>query len=86
MAGITAAIQPGGSVRDNEVIKVVDTGYNVPHNFQICVDFDGPDVWAGTSKGLGHGIGQGYYPKLRPADAAGAKTAITSRAVRSEPS
>jgi hypothetical protein len=51
--------------RENEVIRVVDTGYNVPHNFQICVDFDGADVWAGTSKGIGHGIGQGYYPRLR---------------------
>jgi hypothetical protein len=55
--------------RENEVIKVVDTGYNIPHNFQICVDFDGPDVWAGTSKGVGHGIGDGYYPRLRPANA-----------------
>lgn len=53
--------------RDNQIIKTVDTGYNVPHNFQICVDFDGQDVWAGTSKGLGHGIGEGYYPRLRPA-------------------
>ncbi len=53
--------------RENELLKVVDTGYNVPHSFQICVGFDGPDVWAGTSKGLGHGIGQGYYPRLRPA-------------------
>ncbi|MEI6779324.1 MAG: regulator [Verrucomicrobiota bacterium] len=63
--------------RENEVIKVVDTGYNVPHNFQISVDFDGADVWAGTSKGLGHGIGEGYYPRLRPAGAtlAQAKTA-----------
>jgi xanthine dehydrogenase iron-sulfur cluster and FAD-binding subunit A len=37
---------------------------------KICVDFDGNDVWAGTSKGLGHGIGEGYYPKLRPVAAA----------------
>jgi hypothetical protein len=50
------------------VIKTVDTGYNVPHNFQICLDFDGNDVWAGTSKGVGHGIGEGYYPGLRPAN------------------
>ena len=52
--------------REDQILKVVDTGYNVPHNFQICIDFDGDDVWAGTSKGLGHGIGEGYYPRLRP--------------------
>lgn len=51
--------------RGKEVIKTIDTGYNVPHNFQICVDFDGNDIWAGTAKGLGHGIGAGYYPRLR---------------------
>lgn len=57
-------------MRENQLIKVVDTGYNVPHNFQICVDFDGPDVWVGTAKGVGRGIGEGYYPRLRPAGAA----------------
>jgi hypothetical protein len=55
--------------RENEVIKTVDTGYNVPQIFIICVDFDGNDVWVGTSKGIGHGIGDGYYPRLRPAAA-----------------
>ncbi len=60
--------------RENQVLKVVDTGYNVPQIFQICVDFDGNDVWAGTSKGLGHGIGEGYYPRLRPASAGVAQT------------
>ena len=29
-------------------------------------EFDGDDAWLGTSKGLGHAIGQGYYPGLRP--------------------
>ena len=52
--------------RGHDIIKTVDTGYNVPHNFIICVDFDGNDVWVGTSKGVGHGIGDGYYPRLRP--------------------
>jgi ligand-binding sensor domain-containing protein len=53
--------------RENDLLTTVDTGYNVPHNFIICVDFDGNDVWVGTSKGLGHGIGDGYYSRLRPA-------------------
>ena len=34
------------------------------------VQTDGNDVWVGTSKGLGHGIGEGYYPRLRSAQAA----------------
>jgi len=62
--------------RGHERIKTVDTGYNVPHNFIICVDFDGNDAWVGTSKGLGHGIGSGYYPRLRPAQAASAIPAV----------
>ena len=61
--------------RENKIIKVVDTGYNVPHNFQISVDFDGNDVWVGTAKGGGHGIGEGYYPRLRPAATTPAETA-----------
>jgi len=61
--------------RGRETVKTVDTGYSIPHNFQICVDFDGNDVWAGTSKGLGHGIGEGYYPRLQ---AAAATTAATT--------
>ena len=56
--------------RDAEVLKTVDTGYNLPHNFIISVDMDGNDVWVGTSKGLGHGIGEGYYPRLRGAQPA----------------
>ncbi len=51
--------------RDTQILKTVDTGYNVPHNFIISVDFDGDDLWVGTSKGLGHAIGEGYYPRLR---------------------
>jgi ligand-binding sensor domain-containing protein len=59
--------------RAHDLVGTVDTGYNVPHNFIICMDFDGSDVWVGTSKGLGHGTGNGYYPRLRPA---GATTAL----------
>ncbi len=59
--------------RGHDLVGTVDTGYNVPHNFIICMDFDGNDVWVGTSKGVGHGIGNGYFPGLR---AAGASTAM----------
>ena len=51
--------------RDATVLKTVETGYNVPHNFIICADTDGDDVWVGTAKGLGHGMGTGYYPRLQ---------------------
>ena len=55
--------------RGAQTLKVIDTGYNIPHNFIIAIDFDGPDVWIGTSKGVGRGIGEGYYPRLRPTPA-----------------
>lgn len=53
--------------RGHDLVKEVETGYSIPHNFIISIDFDGPDVWVGTSKGVGRGIGEGYYPRLRPA-------------------
>jgi ligand-binding sensor domain-containing protein len=65
--------------RGPDIIKTVDTGYSIPHNFIICVEFDGPDVWVGTSKGVGHGIGEGYYPRLRPATVATATANTANR-------
>jgi len=40
----------------------------VPHSFMIAADVDGNDIWVGTGKGLGWGIGDGYYAgtKERP--------------------
>jgi hypothetical protein len=58
--------------RGRELVKVVETGYSIPHNFTISLDFDGPDVWVGTSKGLGRGLGEGYYPRLKPVSEASA--------------
>jgi ligand-binding sensor domain-containing protein len=51
--------------RDKTVLKEIDMDIGVPHSFAISIDFDGQDVWIGTAKGLGWGIGEGYYPGLR---------------------
>jgi hypothetical protein len=51
-----------------KVIEEVDMPDGVPHSFMIAADVDGDDIWVGTGKGLGWGIGEGYYPgtKERP--------------------
>jgi len=54
-----AVIQQG-----DKVLDTVEMGFNLSHNYALAVDFDGPDVWIGTSEGLCHGIGTGYYPGL----------------------
>lgn len=51
--------------RDRQVLERVESKLGIPHNFIISVDFDGNDVWVGTSKGLGWGKGADYYPRLR---------------------
>jgi len=56
--------------RGTNVIKTITTGPSLPHNYALWVEFDGNDVWIGTSKGLAHGIGEGYYPGLRSGKAA----------------
>jgi hypothetical protein len=48
-----------------KVVESVDMPAGVPHSFMIAVDVDGNDIWVGTSKGLGWGIGEGYYPGTR---------------------
>jgi hypothetical protein len=52
-----AKVTIGGKVVEN-----VDMPVGVPHSFMIAADVDGNDIWVGTSKGLGWGIGEGYYP------------------------
>jgi len=54
--------------RDAEVLLELETELSLPHNYVLWVDFDGDDAWIGTSKGLGHAIGQRYYAGLRPAN------------------
>jgi len=58
-----AKVTVGGNVVEN-----VDMPVGVPHSFMISADVDGDDIWVGTAKGLGWGIGDGYYPgtKERP--------------------
>ena len=58
---------------DREVLETVEMGLNLPHNYTICAEVDGNDVWIGTAKGLAWGIGEGYYPgrKARPRVAKG---------------
>jgi hypothetical protein len=58
-----AKVTVGGKVIEN-----VDMPVGVPHSFMISADVDGNDIWVGTAKGLGRGIGDGYYPgtKERP--------------------
>ena len=50
--------------RDKEVLETVEMPLGIPHNFIINADIDGNDVWLATAKGLGWGIGDGYYPGL----------------------
>jgi hypothetical protein len=63
---------------------------NVPHSFIINADVEGDDVFIATSHGVGWGIGEGYYPRLRErplmgtapkaASAAGAERAVAAKA------
>ena len=61
------AKQAGKAVvyRDREVLETVEMGLNLPHNYTICADVDGNDVWIGTAKGLAWGIGEGFYAGLK---------------------
>lgn len=64
--------------RSGRLLKEVDMERGVPHDFQIAVETDGNDLWAGSAKGLGWASGDGYYPgvKANPdwlRNAAGAK-------------
>jgi hypothetical protein len=58
--GGTAVVSCG-----TKTLKTVKLERSIPHNYVLWVEFDGNDVWVGTSKGLGWGIGSGYYPGLR---------------------
>jgi ligand-binding sensor domain-containing protein len=51
--------------RDAKPIETVELQTGIPHNYILCADVDGNDVWIGTSKGLGWGIGENYYAGLQ---------------------
>lgn len=46
----------------------------LPNNFVLAADFQGDDVWIGTSKGVAHGIGRGYYRGLKSVPARSAES------------
>jgi ligand-binding sensor domain-containing protein len=54
--------------RGKEIIKTLDLQRCIPHNYTLAVEFDGDDVWVGTSKGLARGVGRGYFPRLKTVD------------------
>ena len=51
--------------RDGKILETVESALGVPHNYVLWADFDGGDVWVGTSKGLGWAKGPDYYAGLR---------------------
>lgn len=53
--------------RGAQVLKTIDLEKCIPHNYTLWVEFDGNDVWVGTSKGLARAKGEGYYRGLLPA-------------------
>ena len=53
--------------REGKPLRVFDMDKGIPHNYILGLDIDGNDVWVATSKGLGWGIGKGYYAGLKPA-------------------
>jgi ligand-binding sensor domain-containing protein len=46
-------------------VEEIDMDVNVPHSFIVNADVEGNDVFIATSHGVGWGIGEGYYPRLR---------------------
>jgi ligand-binding sensor domain-containing protein len=54
--------------RNKQVLETLRTPSGIPHNYTLCADVDGPDVWVGTSKGLARGVGRDYFAGLRPAE------------------
>ncbi len=52
----------------DRLVRTVEMERCLPHNYTLCVAFDGDDVWVGTSKGLARAKGKSYYTGLRAVD------------------
>ena len=52
--------------RGEKILKTVKTASGIPHNYTLCAEIDGKDVWVGTSKGLAKAVGKDYFAGLRP--------------------
>ena len=53
--------------RGDRVLETRTIPPNIPHNYVLWTEIDGDDLWVGTSKGLAHARGQGFFPGLRRA-------------------
>ena len=51
--------RPGEGDAGGRVVEEIDMPLGVPHSFMIAAEVDGDDIWIGTGKGLGWGIGEG---------------------------
>jgi ligand-binding sensor domain-containing protein len=51
--------------RGDRVLETRTIPPNIPHNYVLWTAIDGDDLWVGTSKGLAHAKGDGYFPGLR---------------------
>ena len=53
--------------RGDRVLETRTIPPNIPHNYVLWTEIDGDDLWVGTSKGLAHARGEGFFPGLRRA-------------------
>jgi ligand-binding sensor domain-containing protein len=53
--------------RGDRVLETRTIPPNIPHNYVLWTEIDGDDLWVGTSKGLAHAKGDGFFPGLRRA-------------------
>jgi ligand-binding sensor domain-containing protein len=53
--------------RGDRVIETRALPPTLPHNYVLWTEIDGNDLWVGTSKGLAHANGEGYFSGLRRA-------------------
>ena len=51
--------------QNQKILEVTNISKSIPHNYALWTEFDGNDVWVGTSKGVGWAIGSGYYKGLK---------------------